>query len=179
MRLALHITVARQILRLRRNLAYSEDALLILTCARVLFGTGSAPPDRVHARMDQSAGQKGLGTANGELALPDADRCLGIYRVVLDWCHIARRFEAIVKGLVPSSYRGFRTPAVESLASLDSREGEGSAYALDPTRRADVAPRAQCANQRRTGQIYPVVTLRITAGAGGDGMNPQVLSGPR
>jgi hypothetical protein len=49
----------------------------------------------------------------------------------LDWYHIARRFEAIVKGLVPSSYRGFRTLAVESLTSLDSREGEGSAYARE------------------------------------------------
>jgi hypothetical protein len=55
-------------------------------------------------------------------------------------------------------------------------DGEEAAYALDPTRRADVAPRALCAAQRRTGQIHPMATLRITAGAGG--MNPQVLSGP-
>jgi hypothetical protein len=57
-------------------------------------------------------------------------------------------------------------------------DGEEAAYALDPTRRADVAPRALCATQRRTGQIHPVVALRIIAGAGGGGMNPQVLSGP-
>jgi hypothetical protein len=39
-------------------------------------------------------------------------------------------------------------------------------------------PRALCATQRRTGQIHPVVALRIIAGAGGGRMNPQVLSGP-
>ena len=35
-------------------------------------------------------------------------------------------------------------------------DGEEAAYALDQTRRADVAPRALCANQRRTGQIHLV-----------------------
>jgi hypothetical protein len=57
-------------------------------------------------------------------------------------------------------------------------DGEEAAHALDPTRRADVAPRALCANQRRTGQIHPVVALRIITNAGGGGMNPQVLSSP-
>jgi hypothetical protein len=51
-------------------------------------------------------------------------RCASTEQHILDCYHIARRFEAIVKGLVPSSYRGFGTPAVESLTSLDSREGE-------------------------------------------------------
>jgi hypothetical protein len=57
-------------------------------------------------------------------------------------------------------------------------DGEETAHALDPPGRTDVAPRTLCATQRRTGQIHPVVTLRIIAGAGGGGMNPQVLSGP-
>src|ERR1700726_27694 len=39
---------------------------------------------------------------------------------ILDWYHIARRFEAIGKGLVYlPHYRGFRTPVVETLASLE------------------------------------------------------------
>jgi hypothetical protein len=50
--------------------------------------------------------------------------------------------------------------------------GEEAAYALDPTRRTDVAPRALCATQLRTGRIHHVVALRIIAGAGGGGMNP-------
>jgi hypothetical protein len=54
-------------------------------------------------------------------------------------------------------------------------DGEETAYALDPTRRADVAPRALCANQRRTRQIHPVVTLRITEVARGGGMTPRFL----
>jgi len=43
---------------------------------------------------------------------------------------------------------------------------------------ADVAPRALCATQWRVEQIQRVVALRIIAGAGGGGMNPQVLSSP-
>ena len=46
------------------------------------------------------------------------------------------------------------------------------------TRRADVAPRALCADQRRTGQIHRVVAHRFIAGAGRGGMNPQILSSP-
>ena len=57
-------------------------------------------------------------------------------------------------------------------------DGEEAAYALDATRWAEGAPRAMCATQRRTGQIYRVVALRIIAGAGRGGMNPQVFSGP-
>ena len=63
-----------------------------------------------------------------------------------------------------------------ALAALG--HGEEAAYALDPTRRADVAPRALCATLRRTGQIHPVVALRIIADPGHCGMNPQVLSNP-
>jgi hypothetical protein len=66
------------------------------------------------------------------------------------------------------------TARVESTVDqLVDCDGEEAAYALDPTRRADVAPRALCANQRRTGQIHPVVALRIIAGAGGGGMTPR------
>ena len=57
-------------------------------------------------------------------------------------------------------------------------DGEEATSALDPTRRADVAPRALCATQRRIGQIHRVVVLRIIADPGRGGMNPQVLSGP-
>jgi hypothetical protein len=46
-------------------------------------------------------------------------------------------------------------------------DGEEAAHALNATRRADVAPRALCAIQRRTGQIHPMVALRIIAGPGG------------
>jgi hypothetical protein len=47
---------------------------------------------------------------------------------ILDWYHIARRFEAIGKRpRLSSSCRGFRTPAVERLASLESREVENLA----------------------------------------------------
>ena len=55
-------------------------------------------------------------------------------------------------------------------------DGEEAAHALDPTRRADVAPRALCATQRRTGQIHPMVGLRIIARAGGGGMTPRFQS---
>jgi hypothetical protein len=42
---------------------------------------------------------------------------------VLDWYDIARRFEAIGKGLVYLPHvEDFRTPAVETLASFESRE---------------------------------------------------------
>jgi hypothetical protein len=51
-------------------------------------------------------------------------------------------------------------------------DGEEATHALDPTRRADVAPRTLCATQRRTGQTHPVVGLRIIACAGGGGMTP-------
>jgi hypothetical protein len=51
-------------------------------------------------------------------------------------------------------------------------------YALDPTRCADVAPRALCATQRRAGQIHPMVALRIIAGAGGGGMTPRFFPVP-
>jgi hypothetical protein len=47
-----------------------------------------------------------------------------------------------------------------------------------PMRRADVAPRALCATQRRTGQIHPMVALRILAGAGGGGMTPRFFPVP-
>jgi len=40
---------------------------------------------------------------------------------------------------------------------------------------ADVAPRALCATQRRTGQIHSVVALRIIAGNGGGGMAPRLF----
>jgi hypothetical protein len=40
---------------------------------------------------------------------------------------------------------------------------------------AGVGQRALCATQRGTGQMHPVVTLTIIAGAGGGRMNPQVL----
>jgi hypothetical protein len=69
---------------------------------------------------------------------------------------------------------------VESTVDQTGRlaDGEEAAYALDPTQRADVAPRALRATQRRTGQIHPVVALRIIADPGRGGMNPQVLSSP-
>ena len=57
-------------------------------------------------------------------------------------------------------------------------DGKETAYALDQKRCADVAPRALCADQRRTGQIHRVVAHRFIAGAGRGGMNPQILSGP-
>jgi hypothetical protein len=50
-------------------------------------------------------------------------------------------------------------------------------YALDQNRCADAAPRALCADQRRTGQIHWVVAHRFIAGGRG-GMNPQILSSP-
>jgi hypothetical protein len=44
----------------------------------------------------------------------------------LDCYHIARRSEAIGKGFIYlPRIEDFRTPAVETLASLESREGEG------------------------------------------------------
>jgi hypothetical protein len=50
---------------------------------------------------------------------------------ILDWYHISRRFEAIGKGpRLSSSCRGFPTPAVEALASLESREVENLARQL-------------------------------------------------
>jgi hypothetical protein len=165
---------------------------------------------------------------------------------ILDWYHIARRFEAIGKGLVylphvedfehrlsrhwhhlnrakwkvwHGNLYGFRpvigptgSRAISRIVVVPHRkpdptdqlrqgiprrpshidgacgvdcgptgglaDGEEAAHALDPTRRADVAPRALCATQRRTGQIHPMVGLRIIAGARGGGMTPQVLSSP-
>ncbi len=57
-------------------------------------------------------------------------------------------------------------------------DGEEAAYALDSMRCANVAPRALCADQRRTGQIHRVGAYRFIAGAGRGGVNPQLLSSP-
>ena len=47
---------------------------------------------------------------------------------ILDWYHIARRFEAIGKGLISSSRRGFQTSALKHWQHLESREVEGLAW---------------------------------------------------
>jgi hypothetical protein len=65
---------------------------------------------------------------------------------------------------------------VDQLVGL--ADGEEAAYALNPTRCANVATRALCATQRRTGQVHRLVALKIIADPGRGGMNPQVLSSP-
>jgi hypothetical protein len=82
-------------------------------------------------------------------------------------------------GSVPAwgdDFHGLR--GVDGQPRGEQAHGEEAADALDQTRCADVAPCALCATQRRVEQIQRVVALRIIAGGGRGGMNPQVLSSP-
>jgi hypothetical protein len=53
---------------------------------------------------------------------------------------------------------------------VDWRMEKEAAYPLDSTWCANGAPRALCADQRRTGQIHRMVALKFIAGAGRRGM---------
>jgi hypothetical protein len=102
-------------------------------------------------------------------------------RVVELWSYLtANQTRLINYGRQHCEGHRISTARVESTVDqlVDWRMEKKQQHALDPTRRADVAQRALCATQRRTGQIHRVVALRIIADPGRGGMNPQVLSGP-
>jgi hypothetical protein len=83
---------------------------------------------------------------------------------VSDQSH-ARRGKPMQRVIPEAS--GTMVGGVECRPTGGLADGEEAAHALNATRRADVAPRALCAIQRRTGQIHPMVALRIIAGPGG------------
>ena len=84
----------------------------------LLRQSGRGPETKLRVVSD---GEEGMRSLVGKLFNANEQH-------ILDWYHIARRFEANRKRpRLSSSCRGFRTPAVETLALLESRKVENLA----------------------------------------------------